>query len=253
MKKESNYSKTLEQTGLHNDEIAIYTLLIEHGPQTAGIIAKKTALKPGNTYNKINDLIEKNLVEEVKNGKQTLFQAAHPSALRGFVESKKEALEQAERGINAILPAMLSDYNLSNDRPGMAFFEGKEGIIKLYEELLEDKLPIDSIEDKGEMADFIPDYFPQFIKKRCRYKLYNRVIAPSNNMINVTSKKEMRETRHVDVKKFPFEMDIKINDRRVTLVTFKSGSAIGVSIMDPEIAKNFKLLFEFWWGLSDQS
>lgn len=61
--------------------------------------------------------------------------------------------------------------------PKVRFFEGKEGLIELYWEILELRTPIDSFEDKVEMAAFIPE----FIETRINRKIFNRVICPAEN------------------------------------------------------------------------
>lgn len=242
------YENILSQAGLSENETAIYSLLLTAGACTAAEIATQTGVKRANVYYILEKLIEYGLVEKTKKGKKTFFHCEHPGKLKGFVEQRKKTIEQAEHVIDAALPSLLADFNLVNSKPGVYMFEGKEGVIKAYEELLDDGLRIDSIEDSGEMKAFIPEYIPVFIQKRIRKKIANRVIAPSTNTVNVTSAKELRETHFVPVSKLPFTMDIKMTEQKVIMTTFKKNTAVGIIIIHPEIVRNFTVLFEFFWS-----
>ena len=242
------YEKILKQAQLSDDEILIYQFLLNKGDSPASLIIDKTPLKRGTTYNILRSLEEKDLLEKIKEGKKTIFRLKHPRNITKYIETQEQNLIQAKKSVDLVMPNLISDFNLSENMPGVYFYEGKIGIKKIYEELLAEKQPIDSIEDKGEMVKFIPNYSREFTQKRMKYNIFNRVIAPSSNPINVTSKEELRETRYVPLDKFPFSMDIKICANKVSTVTFQKKSAVGILIENPEIAKNYKFLFNLLWG-----
>ena len=129
-------------------------------------------------------------------------------------------------------------------------FEGKEGVIKAYNELLRDGIPVDSIEDRGELAGYVGDYLKEYIKKRTLKKMWNRVIVPSTNKLQPSTPKECRETHYIDADKFPFNMHIKINKKRVILINLKEKTAVGIVIVQPEVVKNFQRLFDWMWSVT---
>lgn len=243
------YETLLQQLGLTDDQITIYETLLKTGAIKVSKLVQQTPFKRVLVYKLLNDLTALGLVEkDERSEKVTLFKPAHPVSLQQLVEEREKQIKTIKKVLDHTLPALVSDFNLISGKPNVRFFEGKEGIIKVYEELLNERAPIDSIEDKGEMAEFIADYFPAFIKKRVERGIFNRVINPTGNPINKTDDKELRETRSIDVKKYPLSMDIKIVKNKVALVTFKKDSAIGVLIDHPEIAENFRLIFEYMWN-----
>ncbi len=138
--------------------------------------------------------------------------------------------------------------NLLSDRPGVKFYQGKEGIISIYDALLDQGEPIDSFEDKGEMIKLIPEYAAGYPKQRVKRNIFNRVIAPRDNPINQTDPTLLRETRFVTTDRFPFRMDIKISGRYVSLITFQKENPVGVLIDNKEIAENFRMLFNLVWS-----
>lgn len=247
---ESPYTPILEKLGLNKNEAQIYELLLNTGPQSMKPILFHTKLKRGNAYYHLENLIAKGLAEKQDvPGTTTKFLAKHPEQLELLVAKQKAAVFSAAEELSKALPELRSLFQLISIKPGVKFYEGKEGIIKIYEEILAQGTNIDSIEDKGEMTAFIPEYAKEFIAKRIKKKITNRVIAPSANAINVNSPPELRETRLVPTAQFPFRMDIKISGGLVSLITFQKENAIGVLVENKEIAENFKLLFEFIWKL----
>src|SRR5690606_1135553 len=114
---------------------------------------------------------------------------------------------------------------LAVGRPGVKFYEGKEGIIQAYEELLDNMQPIDSIEDARDMVDFIPDYVQTYVRKRVERGLPNRSIAPDTNTINDPNPDRLLDSRLLPASLFPFRMDIKISGNTVQLTTLEKNQA----------------------------
>jgi len=244
------YEQTLSLAGLTPDQATVYEVLLKNGPQTARKVSQITPFKRSLVYKHLEDLQKLGLVarhDEV--GKVSVFEPAHPLKLKELTEKQETQAKSAQIALESILGSMTSDFNLVSGKPGVQFFEGKPGIIKLYEQILAHGQNIDSIEDKGEMVSFFPDYVKEFIAKRIKKGLHNRVIAPSNSPINVSSEKELRETRLVETARFPFRMDIKIAGRLVSLITFQKEHPVGVLVDNQEIADNFRLLFDLLWNL----
>jgi hypothetical protein len=113
--------------------------------------------------------------------------------------------------------------------------------------LLDNNLPIDSIEEKGDLLAYLPDYASEYVQKRVQKKLFNRVISPDSNILNKTDPKKFIEARLASTNEFPFRMDIKISGHKVSLITFQKKNAVGVLIDNPEIADNFRILFNLLW------
>jgi sugar-specific transcriptional regulator TrmB len=242
------YDKILQQTLLSKDQALIYSTLLKAGALPAGQIAKKTPLKRALVYKVLDQLVDLGLIKkETEKSKVAIFAPEHPSKIKDLFEKKQLEASQAQSILESIMPNLVSDFNLISDQPYVKFAEGKEGIIKIYEELLNENAPIDSIEDKGEMGQFIPDYSAQFVKKRIKRGIFNRVICPTTNQINTNNPKELRETRVIPVNQYPLSMDIKIVKNKVSLITLQRKGAIGVLIDHHEISENFRLIFKYIW------
>ncbi len=246
---ESAFQQSLIQAGLTADEALIYEYLVKNGRQTAGRMSLATPLKRGLVYKILEQLTASGLViKHDAPGKVAVFEPAHPLKLKELAEKKEEDAKNAQAALAGVMERLTMEYNLLSDRPGVKFYQGTEGIIHIYDALLEQGAAIDSFEDKGEMIKLIPAYAASYPRQRVKRNMFNRVIAPRDNPINQSDAVMLRETRFVSTERFPFRMDIKISGRYVSLITFQKENPVGVLIDNPEIADNFRLLFDLVWG-----
>ena len=234
--------------GLSDNESLIYRTLLELGPSHIGAILNAVPLKRSNIYATLKTLAAKHLVTEQKGAKIT-FVPSSPELLIGLAEEEISDSKRQKAALEQSIPDLLSQFRQSSYKPLVKFREGLGGITSLYEELLSDGSQIESIEDGGQMAAFLGSYATRiFPRKRLELGIYNRVIAPSTNTINVSDPESLRETRYVDPEKLPFRMDVKITAHLVSLVTFQKDDAVGILIENGEIRDNFSMLFEYIWS-----
>lgn len=246
----NDVQKILTHFGLEASDAKIYLILAQNKELDVPKMQLLTDFSRTTIYQAIDVLTKHDLITFRKIGRSVFYRIKHPDNLKKLLNEKKQHDAEIERNFLQNINNLTNNYNLISNQPGIHIFEGKEGIIKTYEDLLEDKLPINSIEDKDNIMQIVPEYPLQYLKKRIRYGLQSRVIAPSTNASEKTDKNELRETRFIDANVFPFEMTINMNDKKVIFATLKEKTAIGVVIIHPEIVKNFQILFNAFWLLA---
>ena len=79
----------LEDIGLTNSEIKVYTTLLELGSSTAGPIIEKPQFQSSVIHNALNKLTEKGLISYVMEGQRRHYQATDPKHIINFIEEKK--------------------------------------------------------------------------------------------------------------------------------------------------------------------
>src|SRR3989344_695186 len=122
------YEQTLIQAGLTKNQSLIYEILVKTGPVSAGKLAKIAPLKRGLVYKVLEELEEVNLVEQKKPaGTVAVFIPAHPLKLKDLAEQRERQAKDAQRILESVLGGLVSDYNLAVGKPGVQFYEGKEG------------------------------------------------------------------------------------------------------------------------------
>ena len=252
MPKKDDIHDALERAGLNDKEATIYLMLLKLGTAPASTLGDRTDIPRSTAQFICQQLLKAKLVTKTEKGNTYLYTPEPPEKILYQVRRDRDDLEQTEQQLERVMGALKGMINPEARLPKVQFFEGKSGIIELYDKILELNAPIDSFEDKGEMAAFIPEYIPKFIEGRKNRKIFNRVICPDANAINESLAEEFRETRVLPTKDFPFTCDIKICKDLVSIFSFDEASAVGAAIRHKDIADNFRLLFEVLWKFIGQ-
>lgn len=126
----------LRKIGLNNYEAMIYALLIEHSPAGASFLAKHCKLPRSSVYTSLTSLINKGLVAVTYQNNVKQFVAQDFTALEHMLENQKK--ENVERF--ALLEEIQEQYRVIQQSEGkvpqMLFFEGEEGLKKIYESMI---------------------------------------------------------------------------------------------------------------------
>lgn len=126
-----------ETIGFHKEEAKIYILLLEIGAAPASLIAKKLTIPRPTAYRYIEKLSNAGLVSESLAGGVKSFQAEPPSKLKLLYTKHIEKLEKKSKKLDLIMPALESKISMGSFKPRMHFYEGREGIESIWEDLLQ--------------------------------------------------------------------------------------------------------------------
>ena len=130
------YKDILLQSGLSKDEAAVYEALLVAGPQGAGSLLARVHIKRGLLYKVLDRLSSRGLVVERKKEGRTIFSPQPPDVLAKLAEDNEVVAKSARAAIAAALPELKAKYILSTERPVIQFFEGLDGLKKIYEDSL---------------------------------------------------------------------------------------------------------------------
>lgn len=120
----------LQKLGLSETEARVYTAILKLGSGTVAAISKTTGFYRPTIYKTLPLLTEKNLVLRFRSGKRTVYAAEKPTVLSSFFEVLQADFKQA-------LPDLLKLYSSARHKPIVRYFEGKEGVRRVYVDLLE--------------------------------------------------------------------------------------------------------------------
>ena len=250
----SQYLQTLVATGLEPDQAEIYEILLKTGSMKAGTLALKSPLKRGLVYKILDELVELGLV--IKNeptGKVAVFEPAHPLKIKQFAETREAKLKTAQLALDGIIGQLTSDYNLSLNKPGIQFFEGRAGIKKVLDDSLKSKNEIYSYADIESINKYIPELNKEYVTKRERLKIKKHGIVldtPFNRQFLANYHKTITDTKFIKLQTPPFHTVMQIYDNKISYFTLDEKRMIGVIISDPNIYQMHKYMFDYLWSLS---
>lgn len=244
--------EVLVNLGLSPEETDIYLSLINSGPQSAGQLAKSTKVKRTYIYSVSAGLIKKGLISQTKKGKTTVFSAMSPDKLSSLVETKRQLIEQAENTLESIMPSLKEKFEAVDTRPVVTYYEGVEGIKKVYRDTLKEKREILALVETSEVDPNVYGWVTkEYVKQRVKNDIKVRAIASSGSKTAIytgLNKEELRETKVVSSEKFPFKNEINIYGNKIAIINHKKGERLmGVIIDNKSVAETFRSWFELTW------
>lgn len=242
----------MEDIGLSPKEHKVYLELLKIGTGKAGVLAKKTELNRTSVYDILESLGRKGIISSYRKGSQTYFSATDPHRLLSYLEQEKADkvadIEANKVRLEALLPQFISLQDISPNRPKVQFFEGEKGILEAYEDTLTSRGPILAYANVATMHEGLPNFFPQYYKRRAAKKIFIRGICPQNEITYERHKhdqEEMREIRFLPNAEMTFSPEVNIYNNKMLIASWKEKMAI--IIESKELADLQKLAFELVW------
>ncbi len=254
------YTQALTETGLTTEQAVLYELLLKLGESPASSLSKAVpsaySLSRPLVYKVLEELITLDLAE--KNdpaGKVASFTAKHPVAISKAIDQKKEQIERTKQQFLATSGKLSSLFNLSVGKPGVQFYEGKDGVWEVLMDSLTASEEILTYADLEAIAKYIPELNAEYSTMREDQDVKKRglvIDSPEARKFlksydgKVTNTKLITATEGV----VPFQTIMQIYDNKVSYVTLTSEYLVGIIITDQFIANTHKYLFESLWELS---
>ena len=254
------YTKEITDTGLSKEQAIVYEVLLKQGESPASSIAKAvpsgTTLSRPLVYKVLEELIQLDLATKSDEaGKIAKFTPKHPVAITKVIDKEKERIEQTKKQFLATSGKLSSLFNLSVGKPGVQFYEGKDGVWEVLMDSLAASEEILTYADLEAIAKYIPDLNAEYsaIREDQDVKKRGLVIdSPEARKFlksydgEVTGTKLITSTDSV----VPFQTIMQIYDNKVSYITLTNEYLVGIIITDQFIANTHKYLFESLWKCS---
>jgi len=151
------------ELGLSPNEAKIYESLITYGGSGVSTIALRSKVHRRNAYDTLDRLIEKGLVYEVFNERETTYEAVEPIKLMEFVQEKKVKLETA-------LPDLLSTFEEFRIPQRAYIYKGIQGMKNYLREALKTGEDMYEFGAKGGWFDPRLETFIEWFLKEAKRK-----------------------------------------------------------------------------------
>ncbi|MBI4993188.1 MAG: hypothetical protein HZC26_03590 [Candidatus Magasanikbacteria bacterium] len=246
----STIQDTLANAGFEPSVAKIYTILIENNELPVGEIIKRSELSRAGVYDALNLLLAQEFVEYRKECRNAFYRALHPNKLYGLIEQKKRDEALLEQEMNETIRALTGSYNLANNKPGVRFFEGEEGIREVTFNSLEAKDEILTYLDVEATQKYIAEMNKEYVAKRVEKNIKKRMIVPDTQATRERYKNysPMLEVRLMPPNIKPFKTITQIYNKKVSFTTLNEQKKIGVIIEDEQISGLHRSIFEFVWN-----
>jgi sugar-specific transcriptional regulator TrmB len=237
---ELQFNTNLIDAGLTRDQAVVYEILLKLGQKPASDIAKALpqshSLSRPQVYKVLDDLIVRNLVDKHDQvGKVATFSVTHPDQLATQLAIAKAARNDQFERAEKVLPQLTSLFNLTSGRPGVQYFEGKNGLWQVLEDTLTTQEEILTYADLEAINTYIPEINAEYVAIREDKNIKKRGLVVDSPAARkflasytgaVTTTKLIPSSQHLDV----FQTIIQIYDNKVSYMTMSDTHLIGIII-----------------------
>ena len=235
-------------------------MLLKLGESPASGVAKAipsdVSLSRPLVYKVLEELIELDLASKSDDeGKVARFTPKHPVAITKVIDEQKERIERTKKQFLTTSGKLSSLFNLSVGKPGVQFYEGKDGIWEVLMDSMTATEEILSYADLEAIAKYIPELNAEYSTMREDKGVKKRglvIDSPSARKFLKSYKGEITKTKLIAKTEStkPFQTVMQIYDNKVSYITLTDEYLVGIIITDQFIADTHKYLFESLWQLS---
>ena len=243
------WEKELQKIGLSEKEAKVYLASLRLGKSPVQAISKEAGINRGTTYNIIESLTKKGLISSYQEGKKQYFFAESPDQLELLFKQQLEEIEHNRGRLKELLPELKQLDNKEKDKPVVRYFEGKNGIRAMVEDMFDVKrgteivmmYPYDDIE-----RHFTSKELDEWRNKRIQGDVKARTIYTRSSGPAERANIKVDRIR-VSEKEYPLKSDIAIYENRIRIASLDGQKMIGIIIEDGDAANTLRSVFELAW------
>jgi HTH-type transcriptional regulator, sugar sensing transcriptional regulator len=244
--------KELEEIGLNEKEAKVYLASLELGQSTVQKIAKKSEVNRATAYFIIDALMKRGLMSSFHKGKKQYFLSADPDRLIDFLEKEKENIEVKKKNLKKLLPELQSINNKQTDRPVVKYYEGKDGIFAMVNELTRPNKETIRMAFSKDIVDLVFNQKELMKMRNKRVDINNNIKAIytyKNGILESKTGSDIR--RKIPSDKFPIKSDIAVYDNSIRLASF-GNRMVGIVIEDKELSETFRSILDLAWEAAEK-
>ncbi|MEM9337007.1 MAG: helix-turn-helix domain-containing protein [Patescibacteria group bacterium] len=256
-----DFEDTLSQLGLTGHEPVIYAYLLKHTPSGASAVAKKCSLSRSSVYTSLRGLIEKGLVSVSQKSEVKQYIAHDYSAV-------EEMLQQQENQLNdrfSVLKNLKSDLTVTNNdeaRPDVSFFEGQEGLKKVYLAMMRQSkkgdtlfLLRDEFVWQKDWAFIFQTTWSNRVTRIKQEKSLKTMLLVNDSKTERSSADVYKKKKGLDYRFLPKNDQIKdyamyVLGDSVAIMSMERNHLVGILITNKNLADNHKVIFKNLWSIS---
>jgi len=238
----------LQSFGFSEKEAVVYVALLELGKGTVRQISSKAGINRTTSYDILGSLSNKGLVTISGKEPKSEYAVEAPQAITTYLKKVAEQTAEHIKKSEEIIPE-LELLHAKQNRPRIRFYEGKEGLERVYEDTLTSSESIRAYATIDDMHKALPNYFPKYYKRRAGKNISIRAIVPETPAARERKTHDLEEKREiafVPSDKYYFSPEINIYDDKVMIASWRE--KLGIIIESAEIADAMKKIFELAWA-----
>ncbi len=251
----SSITSALGGFGLSDPELRVYIALLELGAQPASVIAKRSGLKRGHTYNVLKILSEKSVVQNFEKDGVMYYSGSSPSALLTLLDYRVEDITKKKQNLVEVIPELERIRNPFSVQPKVKLFQGIDGMKAIYEDTL--KTGDKNLYAIGDFDHYFPhskdndlnEWMWQYSTRRAKAGISYIGIVNKSATTDLAYKKRRKQKRIFKMLKgIDLSVEINIYGNKVAIIS-SSKDMVGLIIEDQPTADTLRNLHRAVWSI----
>ena len=229
-------------------EVEIFECLVRSGRQAASSVARLCEMPRNTVRGSLDNLVKKGVVTCTRRANTQYYGIERSEALLKVLEQRREAMTaEIEGQLDTVrIHREVFDRPMENiNRPRISFYDGYEGLKKVYEDTLTSKTAIRAWASFDANKQALPKYFETYYSRRAKKKIAISGIIPDTPLSRAQTKDNARFLRKcvlVPPKDFTIGPEVQIYDGKVNIVSWKE--KLGIIIESSEVATALAAIFD---------
>src|SRR3989338_162515 len=181
--------------GFPEKEVGVYLAILDLGKGTVSEISRRAGINRTTGYDILDSLARKKMVSVSGKEPKQEYLAESPENITLFFQEQIDLYAQKLKKAEDLAPQLKSIQHVG-DRPSVKFYEGKDGLIKVYEDTLTSHETIRAYATIDDMHKALPNYFPEYYHRRASRGIAIKAIIPKTSIgeeRDTHNKEEMRD------------------------------------------------------------
>ena len=238
----------LLKLGLTDEEAKVYLAVLEINGGPVSNIARKAGVNRVSCYHTVENLLAKRLLSQYNRNGVKCFAPEPP----------EQILEIAEEKVNiakSLLPSLKSFASALGFRPKIRFYEGQDGVERVFTESLSAKGEILGYTNLKSVTSFFPEFFEKYTHEKIKRKIKTRYLSPTTvESVHVMDRflpkkydQNLLEILLVNRDQFLFENEVLVFNNSVGIVSLNQDELLGLIVESPAFARTMKAVFDLAW------
>lgn len=238
-----------ENLGVDEKGMRTFLKMLELGAQPVSVIAKHLGMPRSSMYVILERLKKLQLIDEFERSGIIYVKCIPVKQIADVLRARELSINQTMKMLNEEMPHLESLENKLSITPTVRFYEGKQAVMKMYEEV---------IRENGFVAFFnpvsvhaiMPEYYfkvGDMLRKNKGKAKELLVPGPEAERYKKRFDSSLHQIKMLS-KGSPFHADTLICQKTIYMISYGDNQISGTGITNPNLAQSQRTIFEELWS-----
>lgn len=243
---EKDIRTALLKIGLSQLEVDCYIALVKRSPQRASDLSKNFSVPKATVLLALQRLTDElGVVRRIRTKNTFLFSVEDINNLLAYLNREEESIVQKKKTLTNLLPQLRSMHQYDVNKPKIFYYEGREGVHKALEQVLEEAETYDIYGSVEDDLNYLPEVYPDYYDRRVAKRIHVRAIVPALPLsIPEIINNEIKHQRAAHLVPADWNYNLQVNFYKNTVLFMSYEENFALMIKSKPIAECLLRIFQ---------